>query len=152
MKWNYLLSCTPATGSLAIFPELNTPKVSETRRAQIIPGAQVTYDASLVSRESFLIEKWRSMGFAMPIDGQTFTWDQYLEPVTKIVPVVGDLVGFSGEDSDDIAGIITYVDAPKAALLVYVPVAPGAGQDMGVQGGKILWLIRPKAKVDARKV
>jgi hypothetical protein len=67
------------------------------------------------------------------------------------VPVVGDLVGFAGEDSDKIAGIITYVDAPKAALLVYVPVAPGVGQDMDVQGGKILWLIRPKAKVGARK-
>ena len=152
MKWNYLLSCTPATGSLVIFPELNTPKVSETRRAQIIPGAQVTYDASLVSRESFLIEKWRSMGFAMPIDGQTFTRDQYLEPVTDIMPVVGDLAGFSSEDSEKMAGIITYVDAPKAALLVYVPVAPGVGQDTGVQDGRILWLIRPKAKVGARKV
>jgi hypothetical protein len=87
----------------------------------------------------------------MPIDGQTFTWDQYLEPVSNIVPVVGDLVGFSGEDSDKIAGIITYVDAPKATLLVYVPVAPGVGQDMDVHGGKILWLIRPRAKVGARK-
>jgi len=105
----------------------------------------------VVSVESFLIEKWRSMGFAMPIDGQTFTWDQYLEPVSNIVPVVGDLVGFSGADSDKIAGIITYVGAPKAALLVYVPVEPGVGQDMDVPGGKILWLIRPKAKVGARK-
>jgi hypothetical protein len=33
------------------------------------------------------------MGFAMPIDGQTFTWDEYLEPVSDSVPVVGDLVG-----------------------------------------------------------
>src|SRR5260370_3380143 len=115
MKWNYLLSCTPATGSLVIFPELNTPKVSETRRAQIIPGAQVTYDASLVSRESFLIEKRRSMGFAMPIDGQTFTWDQYLEPVTKIVPVVGDLVGVSGENREESAELITCVHTPNAS-------------------------------------
>jgi hypothetical protein len=151
MNWHYFLSCTLATGSAVIFPDLRTPKVSEIRGAQIIPVAQFTYDAGLVSVESFLIEKWRSMGFAMPIDGQTFTWDQYLEPVTNIVPMVGDLVGFSGEDSDNMAGIITYVDAPKAALLVYVPVAPGVGQDMGVQGGKILWLIRPKAKVGARK-
>jgi hypothetical protein len=78
--------------------------------------------------ETFLIEKWRSMGFAMPNDGQTFTWDQYLEPVTNSVPIVGDLVGVSSEASDTISGIITYVDAPKSALLVYVPVAPGVGQ------------------------
>ena len=151
MKLHYFLSCTLATGSLLIFPQLRTPKVSEIRAAQLIPVAQLTDDASVDSVESVLIEKWRSMGFAMPIDGQKFTWDQYLERVTNIVPVVGDLVGFSGEDSDKIAGIITYVDAPKAALLVYVPVAPGVGQDMDVQGGKILWLIRPKAKVGARK-
>ena len=113
---------------------------------------QLTYNASVVSVESVLIEKWRSMGFSMPIDGQTFTWDQYLDAVTNIVPVVGDLVGLSGEDSDAMAGIITYVDSPKAALLVYVPVAPGVVQYMGVQGGKILWLIRPKAKVAGRKI
>jgi hypothetical protein len=151
MMWHYFLSCTLATGSLVIFPESRAPKVSEIRGAEIIPVTQLTYDASLVSVESFLIEKWRSMGFAMPIDGQTFTWDQYLEPVSNIVPVVGDLVGFSGEDSDKIAGIITYVDRRKAALLVYVPLAPGVGQDMDVQGGEILWLIRPKAKIGARK-
>src|SRR6266446_10154298 len=151
MRLQYVLSCTLATGSLLIFPELRAPAVSQIRGAQIISVAQITYDASLVSLESFLIEKWRSMGFSMPIDGQTFTWDQYLEPVTNVVPVVGDLVGFSGEDIDKLAGIITYVDAPKATLLVYVPVAPGVGQDMDVQGGKILWLIRPKAKVGARK-
>jgi hypothetical protein len=91
------------------------------------------------------------MGFAMPIDGQTFTWDEYLEPVSDSVPVVGDLVGFADEDSEKIAGIITHVDEPKAALLAYVPVAPGVGEDVNVQGGKILWLIRPKAKVGARK-
>ncbi|MGA8482519.1 MAG: hypothetical protein WB696_31495 [Chthoniobacterales bacterium] len=151
MKLHYFLNCTLATGTLVIFPELTTPKVSETRGAQIIRVAQLTYDAGLISVESFLIEKWRSLGFSMPIDGQTFTWDQYLAPVTNIVPVVGDLVGFSDEDSDKIAGIITYVDAPKAALLVYVPVAPGVGQYMGVQGGKILWLIRPKANVGRLK-
>jgi hypothetical protein len=151
MRLYSFLSCTLATGSLFIFPELQTPKVLEIQGAKIIPVAQITYDASLVSAESFLIEKWRSMGFSMPIDGQTFTWDQYLEPVTNIMPIVGDLVGLSGEDSDKLAGIIAYVDAPKAALLVYVPVAPGVAQDMGVQGGKILWLIRPKAKVGARK-
>jgi hypothetical protein len=151
MKLHCFLSCTLATGSLVIFRELRTPRFSEIRGARTIRVTEFTYDASVVSVESFLIEKWRSMGFAMPIDGQTFTWDQYLEPVSNIVPVVGDLVGFSGEDSDKIAGIITYVDAPKAALLVYVPVAPGVGQDMDVQGGKILWLIRPKAKVGARK-
>jgi hypothetical protein len=151
MRVYYFLSCTLATGSLLIFPQSRTPKVSEIRGAQLIPVAQLTYDASVDSVESVLIEKWRSMGFAMPNDGQTFTWDQYLEPVSNIVPVVGDLVGFSGEDSEKIAGIITYVDAPKAALLVYVPVAPGVGQYAGVQGGKILWLIRPKAKVGARK-
>jgi hypothetical protein len=152
MKWHYFLSCTLATGSFLIFPELMTPQVSKTRGEHTVRVAQLTYDASLVSVESFLIETWRSMGFAMPIDGQTFTWDQYLEPATNIVPVVGDLVGFSGEDSDRIAGIITYVDAPKrAALLVCVPVAPGVGQDMHVQRGQILWLIRPKAKAGARK-
>jgi hypothetical protein len=151
MKWHYFLSCTLATGSFLIFPELMTPQVSETRGEHTVRVAQLTYDASLVSVESFLIETWRSMGFAMPIDGQTFTWDQYLEPATNIVPVVGDLVGFSGEDSDRIAGIITYVDAPRAARLVCVPVAPGVGQDMHVQGGQILWLIRPKARAGARK-
>ena len=151
MKWHYFLSCTLATGSFLIFPELMTSQVSETRGEHTVRVAQLTYDASLVSVESFLIETWRSMGFAMPIDGQTFTWDQYLEPATNIVPLVGDLVGFSGEDSDRIAGIITYVDAPRAALLVCVPVAPGVGQDMHVQGGQILWVIRPKAKAGARK-
>jgi hypothetical protein len=152
MKWQYFVSGTLATGSLVIFPTLRAPKVSESRGAEIIPVAQLTYDASAVSVESVLIEKWRSMGFAMPIDGQTFTWDEYLEPVTNSVPVVGDLVGFSGEDSDKIAGIITYVDAPRRALLAYVPVAPGVGQYIGVQGGKILWLIRPKAKGASRKI
>jgi len=105
----------------------------------------------VVSVESFLIEKWRSMGFAMPIDGQTFTWDQYLETGQQYCAGCWRFGGFFREDSDNIAGIITYVDAPKATLLVYVPVAPGVGQDMDVQGGKILWLIRPKAKVGARK-
>jgi hypothetical protein len=152
MKLLYFVSCTLTTGLLGICPELRTPKVSVIRWAQIISVAHLTYDASLVSVERFLIEKWRSMGFAMPIDGQTFTWEQYLEPVANSVPVVGDLVGFSDEDSDKIAGIITYVEAPKAAVLVYVPVAPGVGQYMGVQGGKILWLIRPKAKVAGRKI
>jgi hypothetical protein len=152
MKWQYFVSGTLATGSLVIFPASSAPKVSEIRGAEIIPVAQLTHDASAGSVESVLIEKWRSMGFAMPIDGQTFTWDRYLEPVTNTVPAVGDLVGFSGEDSDKIAGIITYLDAPKAALLVYVPVAPGVGQYMGVQGGKILWLIRPKAKGASRKI
>ena len=151
MRLYYFLSCTLATGSFLIFPELMTPQVSETRGEHTVRVAQLTYDASLVSVESFLIETWRSMGFAMPIDGQTFTWDHYLEPATNIVPVVGDLAGFSGEDSDRIAGIITYVDAPRAALLVCVSVAPGVGQDMHVQGGQILWLIRPKAKAGARK-
>jgi hypothetical protein len=151
MNWHYFVSCTLATGSAVIFPDSRTPKVSEIRGAQIIQVTQLTYNASLVSIESFLIEKWRSMGFSMPIDGQTFTWDQYLEPVTNIVPVVGDLVGFSIEDNAVLAGIITYVDAPNPALLVYVPVAPGVGQNTAVQGGKILWLIRPKAKVGARK-
>ena len=150
MKLHYFLSCTLATGSLAIFPELRTPKVSEIRGTQIIRVAQLTYDAGVVSVESVLIEKWRSMGFAMPIDGQTFAWDQYLEPVTNIVPVFGDLVGFSAENSDKMAGIITYLDASKAALFVYVPVAPGVGEYMGVQSSKILWLIRPKAKVGSR--
>jgi hypothetical protein len=125
MKLYYFLGCTLATCSLPISPELRTAKVSEIRKTQIIRVAQRTYDASVVSVESLLIEKWRSMGFAMPIDGQTFAWDQYLEPVTNIVPVVGDLVGFSGENSDKMAGIITYLDASKAALLVYVPVATG---------------------------
>jgi hypothetical protein len=152
MKWQYFVSSTLATGSLVTFPALRAPKVSEIRGAEIIPVAQLTYDASAVSVESVLIEKWRSMGFAMPIDGQTFTWDQYLEPVTNTVLVVGDLVGFSGEDSDKIAGIVISLDAPKAALLVYVPIAPGVGQYMGVQGGKILWMIRPKAKGASRKI
>jgi hypothetical protein len=150
MRLYYFLSCTLATGSLLIFPQLRTPKVSEIRGAQLIPVAQLTYDASVDSVESVLIEKWRSMGFAMPIDGQTFVWDQYLEPVTNIVPVVGDLVSFSAEDSDKMAGIITYLDASKTALLVYVPVEPGVGEYMGVQSSKILWLIRPKAKVGSR--
>jgi hypothetical protein len=152
MKLYYLLSCALATGSLLIFPRLRPFKVSEIRGVQVIPVAQLTYDASVVSVEGFLIEKWRSMGFAMPIDGQTFTCDQYLDAVRNIVPVVGDLVGLSGENSGTMAGIITYIDSPKAALLVYVPVAPGVGQYIGVQGGKILWLIRPKAKVASRKI
>jgi hypothetical protein len=152
MKLHCLLSCALATGSLLIFPKLRTSKVSEIRGAQIIPVSQLTYDASVVSVESVLIEKWRSMGFSMPSDGQSFTWDQYLQPVTNIVPVVGDLVGLSGENSDTMAGIITYVDSPKAALLVYVPVAPGVGQYLGMRGGKILWLIRPTAKVASRKI
>ncbi len=152
MKFHYFVSCTLATGSAVIFPDLRTPKVSEIRGAQIMQVTQLTYNASVVSVESVLIEKWRSMVFSMPSDGQTFTWDQYLDAVTNIVPVVGDLVGLSGEDSDAMAGIITYVDSPKAALLVYVPVAPGVVQYMGVQGGKILWLIRPKAKVAGRKI
>ncbi|HXO95094.1 MAG TPA: hypothetical protein VN857_00795, partial [Chthoniobacterales bacterium] len=107
MKVHCFLSCALATGSLLIFPKLRTPKVSEMRGAQIIPVAQLTYDASVVSVESSLIEKWRSMVFSMPIDGQSFTWDRYLDAVTNIVPVVGDLVGLSGENSDTMAGIIT---------------------------------------------
>jgi hypothetical protein len=151
MNWHYFVSCTLATGSAVIFPDLRTPKVSDIRGAPIIQVTELTYDTSRVSVESFLIEKWRSMGFSMPIDGQTFTWDQYLEPVTNVVPVIGDLVGFSREDSDKLAGIITYVDAPNPVLLVYVPVAPGIGQNTAVQSGKTLWLLRPKAKVGARK-
>jgi hypothetical protein len=116
MNWHFFVSCTLATGSAVIFPDLRSSKVSEIRGAQIIQVTQLTYNASRVSVESFLIEKWRSMGFSMPIDGQTFTWDQYLEPVTNVVPVIGDLVGFSREDSDKLAGIITYVDAPNPAL------------------------------------
>jgi hypothetical protein len=151
MNWHYVLRFTLATGLAVMFPDLKAPKVSEIRGAQILQVTQLTYNAGLVSVETFLIEKWRSMGFAMPNDGQTFTWDQYLEPITNSVPIVGDLVGFSTNDSDTIAGIITYLDAPKSALLVYVPVAPGVGQYTGVIGGKILWLIRPKAKIGTRK-
>ena len=88
----------------------------------------------------------------MPIEGQTFTWDEYLEPVTGSVPVVGDLVAFNEEDSDKMAGIITYVDAPTGALLVYVPVASGIGQYIAVEGGKILSLIRPKARAGEHKI
>jgi hypothetical protein len=92
MKLYYFVSCTLATGSLLIFPELRTPEVSEIRRTQIIRVEQLTYDAS----------------------------------------------------------VITYLDASKAALLVYVQVEPGVGEYMGVQSSKILWLIRPKAKVGSR--
>jgi len=151
MNWHYVLQFTLATGSAVMFPDLKAPKVSEIRGAQILQVTQFTYNADLVSVETFLIEKWRSMGFAMPNDGQTFTWDQYLEPVSNSVPIVGDLVGFSSEDSDTISGIITYVDAPKSALLVYVPVAAGVGQYTAVIGGKILWLIRPRGKIGIRK-
>src|SRR6266481_1665895 len=128
MKLHYFLSCTLATGSLVIFRELRTPRVSEIRGAHTIRVTEFTYDASVVSVESFLIEKWRSMGFAMPIDGQTFTWDQYLETGQQYCAGCWRFGGFFREDSDNIAGIITYVDAPKATLLVYVPVAPGVGQ------------------------
>src|SRR6201987_3664032 len=147
MKLHYFLSCTLATGSLVIFRELRTPRVSEIRGAHTIRVTEFTYDASVVSVESFLIEKWRSMGFSMPIDGQTFTWDEYVEPVSDNIPAIGDLMAFTDDDGDDVAVIITYINAPKAALLVYVPVAPGVAQYMGVQGSKILLLIRPKAKV-----
>jgi hypothetical protein len=51
MNWHYFLSCTLATGSLVIFPESRTPKVSEIRGAEIVPVTQLTYDASLVSVE-----------------------------------------------------------------------------------------------------
>jgi hypothetical protein len=84
MNWHHFVSCTLATGSAVIFPDLRTPKVSDIRGDQIIQVTELTYNASLVSVESFLIEKWRSMGFSMPIDWQTFTWDQYLEPVTNV--------------------------------------------------------------------
>ena len=92
------------------------------------------------------------MGFSTPIDGQTFTWDQYLEPVSNVVVVVGDLAGFSSEDREKLAGVITCVDAPNATLLVCVPVAPGVARNAAVQSRKILWLIRPKAKAGARKI
>lgn len=69
--------------------------------------------------------------------------------VLRFTLATGSAVMFP--DSDTISGIITYVDAPKSALLVYVPVAPGVGQYTGVIGGKILWLIRPKAKIGTRK-
>lgn len=152
MKLQYFASGVLAAGSLVIVPELSTPAVSETRGNQIISVARLTYDASAAGVQSFLVEKWRSMGFSMPIDGQTFTWDQYLEPVTSNVPVVGDLVAFKDEDSDKMAGIITYVDAPTGELLVYVPVASGIGQYVGVEGGQIIWLIRPKAKAGEQKI
>ena len=152
MKLQYFAGCVLAAGSLVIVPEFSTPAVSETLREQIIPVAQRTYNASAAGLQSSFFEKWRSMGFSMPIDGQTFTWDEYLDPVTGNVPVVGDLVAFNEEDSDKMAGIITYVDAPKGALLVYVPVASGIGQYVAVEGSKIIWLIRPKAKAGEQKI
>jgi hypothetical protein len=150
MALHYFLSCTLAAGSLIISPELGIPARSDTRGAQTIPVAELTHDASVVGVESFLIEKWRSMGFPMPIDGQTFTWDEYVEPVTDNIPAIGDLMAFT--DGDNVAGIITYINTPKAALLVYVPVAPGVAQYLGAQGSKILLLIRPKGKVVGRKI
>ena len=45
MKWHYFLSCTLATGSLVIFPELRIPKVPETQGAHTIRVEQLTYDA-----------------------------------------------------------------------------------------------------------
>jgi hypothetical protein len=152
MKLRYFLSCTLAAGSFVISPEFGNSARSDPRGVHMIPVAELTYDGSVDSVESFLIEKWRSMGFSMPIDGQAFTWDQYLEPVTNIVPAVGDLMAFSDDDGDKVAGIITYINGPNAALLVYVPVAPGVAQYMGVQGGKILWLVRPKAKAAGRRI
>src|SRR5258708_17940399 len=98
MKFHYFVSCTLATGSAVIFPDLRTPKVSEIRGAQIMRVTQLTYNASVVSGESVLIEKWRSMVFSMPIDGQTFTADQYLDAATNIVSFVADLRGLSGQD------------------------------------------------------
>jgi hypothetical protein len=152
MTLHYFFSCTLAAGSLVISPELLIPERSDTRGAQMFPVAALTYDASVVSVESFLIEKWRSMGFSMPIDGQTFTWGQYVEPVTDNIPAIGDLMAFTDDDGDKVAGIITYINPPKAALLVYVPVAPGVAQYTGVEGSKILLLIRPKAKDAGRKI
>jgi hypothetical protein len=152
MNLHYFLSCTLAAGSLVISPGLEIPVRLDTRGPQTITVAEVTYDASVVGVESFLIEKWRSMGFSMPIDGQTFTWDEYVEPVTDNILAIGDLMAFTDDDGDDVAGIVTYINAAKAALLVYVPVAPGVAQYMGVQGSKILLLIRPKAKVAGRKI
>ena len=81
MKLQYFAGCVLAAGSLVIVPEFSTPAVSETLREQIIPVAQRTYDPSAAGLQSSFVEKWRSMGFSMPIDGQTFTWDEYLEPV-----------------------------------------------------------------------
>jgi hypothetical protein len=152
MKSQYFASCLLAAASLVIVPGLSTPPGSETPGNQIIPAAQLTYDASAAGVQSLLVEKWRSMGFSMPIDGQTFTWDQYLEPVTSDVPVLGDLAAFKDDDTDKMAGIITYVDAPTGALLVYVPVASGMGQYVAVEGSKTIWLIRPKAKAGEHKI
>ncbi len=65
MKLHHFLNCTWATGSLVIFSEVRTPQVSQMRGTQIIRVAQLTYDAGVISVESLLIGKWRSMEFAM---------------------------------------------------------------------------------------
>jgi hypothetical protein len=49
MNLHYFLSCTLAAGSLVISPELGIPARSDTRGAQMIPVAEVAYDASVVS-------------------------------------------------------------------------------------------------------
>lgn len=56
MNMHYSLSCTLAAGPLVISPELGIPARSDTRGAQMIPVAEVTYEGSVVSVESFLIE------------------------------------------------------------------------------------------------
>jgi hypothetical protein len=149
MTLHFLLSCSLAVTTLL---ELKAPGVSEMEKAQLIPIGQLTYDESVASVESFLIEKWRSMGFLMPVDGQTFTWDQYVEPVADSIPAIGDLVAFTDDDGDKLAGIISYMNVPKSAVLVYVPVAPGVAQYTSVQESKIVLLIRPKAKAGGQKI
>jgi hypothetical protein len=66
MKLHHFLSCTLASGSLVIFSEVRTPEVSQMRGTQIIRVAQRTSHAGVISVESLLIVKWRSMEFAMP--------------------------------------------------------------------------------------
>jgi hypothetical protein len=149
MTLHLFLSCSVA---VATFLGVKAPRVLETQTAQMMLIGEVTYDGSVASFESFLIEKWRSMGFLMPVDGQRFTWDQYVEAVTDNIPLIGDLVAFTDDDGDKLAGIISYINAPKAAVLVYVPVGPRAAQYMGVQGTKILLLIRPKAKAGGQRI
>ncbi len=51
MKWRYFLSCTLATGSLVIVPEVRIPRVSGIRGAQIIPAPNNVPPAHVPGRE-----------------------------------------------------------------------------------------------------
>jgi hypothetical protein len=103
------------------------------------------YDAGDNPVIAWFINQWSAAGFAVPAQGETFTWNQYLSPVTDNRPQEGDLVRFTDKDAKSHMGLV--VDASSdGAPVVKVPIGGGMVLLMLVDKANVTGYLRPHKK------